>query len=339
MASLHPKTPTSFQVSSDMVGKRLDRVIYEWNPEHSRTFWQRLIQQGHIRLNGRAVKSGTIVQTGDEITIDFIDLPAPLPPLIEGSVDTKWIVYQDDYLIVVNKPRQLVVHPSRGHENDSVVHRLLPLLPYQGEDFRPGVVHRLDRDTTGLLVLARSEDVKAKLSQMIQQRQVHRDYIAVIQGHMTPSHGIIDAPIGRHLRNRLKMAIVKNGREARTRYYTLATWGSQSLVQLSLDTGRTHQIRVHLSSMGHYVIGDPLYGPTSETGPGQLLHAMRLAFLHPVTQVPLCFWTYPPSDWKTMIQEDEPVDIISPSVFHASIPPCPDISTRQLLIEGLGLLI
>ncbi|WP_020374595.1 RluA family pseudouridine synthase [Sulfobacillus thermosulfidooxidans] len=339
MASLHPKTPTSFQVSPDMVGMRLDRVIYEWNPEHSRTFWQRQIQQGHVRLNGRAVKSGTIVQAGDEIAIDFIEQPAPLPPLIEGTVDTEWIVYQDDYLIVVNKPRQLVVHPSRGHENDSVVHRLLPLLPHQGDDFRPGVVHRLDRDTTGLLVLARSEDVKAKLSQMIQQRQVHRDYIAVIQGHMTPSNGIIDAPIGRHLRNRLKMAIVKNGREARTRYYTLATWGSQSLVQLSLETGRTHQIRVHLSSMGHYVVGDPLYGPASETGPGQLLHAMRLAFLHPVTHVPLCFWTYPPSDWKTVIQEAGPVDITSPSVFHASLSPCPDISTRQLLRDGLGLLI
>ncbi len=340
MASSPPDVPAIYHVSPDLAGRRLDRVICEWRPEYSRTFWQRQIHSGRVRLNGQIAKAGTIVQGGDEVVIERVNIPSLRPDRPTRPMDLSWIMYQDDYLIVVNKPRYLVVHPSRGHEDDSVVHRLLPLLPNQGDDFRPGVVHRLDRDTTGLLVLARTDFAKARLSQMIQKREVRRDYIAVIHGHMDPPEGIIDAPIGRHQHNRLKMAVVRNGRDARTRYRTLATWAAGSLLQLTLETGRTHQIRVHLSAMGRYVVGDPLYGgpEAARNGTGQLLHALRLAFRHPITQDPLCFWHYPPLDWRQALLGVGQATITAEDVSRGDSLGCSNILTKTLLRDGLGVL-
>ncbi len=332
--------PDTYRVPEDLAGNRLDRVISHWGSEHSRTFWQRQIVKGHVRLNGNVVKAGTIVQKGDVITVERVREQSTGLVFVPKSQDAEWIVYQDDDLVVVDKPRGLVVHPSPGHENDSVVHRLLPWLPVSAEDFQPGVVHRLDRDTTGLLILARTERAKVRLSQMIQQRQVRRDYIAVIHGHMTPADGVIEAPIGRHPQNRLKMAVVRGGREAGTRYHTLAVWENYSVLLLTLETGRTHQIRVHVSAMGHAVAGDPLYGPPSGPNSGQLLHAMRLSFPHPLTGEPLCFWRFPPRDWRDFpLSGGRNVQITNQDVFGPDDLSCPSLGTRTFLTHALGFVL
>ncbi len=332
--------PDMYRITEDWSGHRLDRVVSQWNPKYSRTFWQRQIGKGRIRLNGRVVKAATIVQEGDVITVEEIPQDSAKVVLVPTSEDTGWIVYQDDDLLIVNKPRGLVVHPSPGHEDDSVVQRLLRWLPVDTEDFRPGVVHRLDRDTTGLLILARTQDAKARLSEMIQKREVRRDYIAVVHGHMTSIDGVIDAPIGRHPQNRLKMAVVNGGRNARTRYSTLAVWENYSLLRLTLETGRTHQIRVHLSAMGHPIAGDPLYGPApSKQGPGQLLHAMRMAFVHPLTDVSLCFWVDPPLDWRNVpLANGKNVSIVADDVFGIGFS-CPPLSTPDFLRHVLGFTV
>ncbi len=330
--------PDTYHVGEDWAGNRLDRVISQWQPKYSRTFWARQILKGNVRLNGDVVKGRTIVQEGDVISVGKIPDESAKEVMVPTYADTTWIVYQDDDLMIVNKPRGLVVHPSPGHEDDSVVHRLLPWLPVAAEDFRPGVVHRLDRDTTGLLILARTQEAKAKLSQMIHARQVRRDYIAVVHGHMVEAEGVIEAPIGRHPQNRLKMAVISGGREARTRYKTMAEWEDYSVLRLTLDTGRTHQIRVHLSAVGHPVEGDPLYGPSSRQGTGQLLHAMRLAFLHPFLNVPLCFWVYPPRDWSHLSRVKGDVRLVADEIFGRD-DSCKPLSTRSFLHQALGFII
>jgi 23S rRNA pseudouridine1911/1915/1917 synthase len=325
-------------VTEDQAGTRLDRLLGEWDPNHSRTVWSRQIHDGLVTVNQHPVKASYSVQGGDivEIVVRAAE-PEVTAFRREGPVEQDWILYQDDDLLVIDKPRNLVVHPSRGHHDDSVVHRLSPLLSLEGEDFRPGVVHRLDRDTTGLLVLARSERIRAKLSAMIQAREVHRDYLAVISGKLFPRAGVIEAPIGRDPDNRLKMAVIQSGRDARTHYRTLATWGSASLVQLTLETGRTHQIRVHLASVDHPVIGDSLYASKVINGSfhAQFLHAMRLAFPHPVTGQSLCFWHMPPDDWKELAGLTTDVTVVDPITF-SMLDPCPQLDTAQVLIQGLG---
>lgn len=334
----HPEAQSQ-RVGPEQAGLRLDRLLQEWGPSHSRTYWQRQILQGRIQVNGRAARASYTVQGGDAVSITQAPAaPVPAAWNTGALVDGEWVVYQDKDLVVVNKPRNLVVHPSHGHEDDSVVHRLAPWLAVESEDFRPGVVHRLDRDTTGLLVLARSETVRTRLSDMIQDREVHRDYLAVVTGRLPEPAGVIDAPIGRDPGNRLKMAVVYSGRHARTHYRTLAAWDKVSLVQLTLETGRTHQIRVHLASAGHPVQGDPLYARAGSPFKAQLLHAARLSFRHPVSGEPLCFWQMPPAeDWTSWAGQSGPVTVVDP-VALASTELCGQVDTGFLLAKGLGLL-
>jgi 23S rRNA pseudouridine1911/1915/1917 synthase len=239
---------------------------------------------------------------GQTIQAELLSESLPARPERSGS-GGEWpsfVVYHDEDVIVINKPRGLVVHPSPGHWDVSVVSELLPWL-YQSEDepIRPGVVHRLDRDTTGLMVLARNIRSREMLSQAIQTRSVTRQYLAVVRGWVEPLAGVIDAALGRHPTQRLKMAVIYNGRPARTRYRTLARWPGFSLLECTLKTGRTHQIRVHLASLGHPVAGDVLYGGRHPAFPlGQLLHAARLRFLHPVREDVLDFVVLPPADWR-----------------------------------------
>ncbi len=325
-------------VTEQEAGTRLDRLLGEWDASRSRTVWTRQILDGSVTVNQHVAKASYSVQLGDRVDIRVRAAESEVTAFRhEGPVEQEWILYQDDDLLVIDKPRNLVVHPSRGHHDDSVVHRLSPLLSLDGEDFRPGVVHRLDRDTTGLLVLARSEKIRAKLSAMIQTRDVHRSYLAVISGKLFPRAGVIDAPIGRDPDNRLKMAVIQSGRAARTHYRTLATWGNSSLMQLTLETGRTHQIRVHLASVGHPVIGDTLYASKVINGSfsGQFLHAMRLAFAHPVSGKPMCFWHMPPEDWKELAGFMADVTVENPWVFP-EMEPCPPVSTELVLTQGLG---
>ncbi len=296
-----PKTVLTVPPEAD--GRRVDRFLADMLPERSRTLWQREVKAHQVKVRHHTAKSGDLVHTGDQVEVEWEDTPAVGPDLdAMTEIDSSLIIYQDDAIIVVNKPRDLVVHPSRGHWEDSVVHRLHPLLGNDGSHFRPGVVHRLDQNTTGLLVLARNELARSKLSQAITDRQVHRRYLAVVHGQIGPLSGRIDAPIGRDAKNRLKMATVLSGKPATTRYRTIALTSGYSLVQLSLDTGRTHQIRVHLSAIGHAVAGDVVYGGGHPQGllGGQALHAGQLAFSHPETGQLLCFTAPLPWDWKEL---------------------------------------
>jgi 23S rRNA pseudouridine1911/1915/1917 synthase len=304
-------------------------------PERSRTVWQREVKAHQVKVQHRTAKAGDLVHVGDLVEVQWEDPPvARLDLDAVTDIDSSLIVYQDDAIVVVNKPRELVVHPSRGHWEDSVVHRLRPLLGDDGIYFRPGVVHRLDQNTTGLLVLARNELARSKLSQAITDRQVHRRYLAVVHGQIGPLSGRIDAPIGRDAKNRLKMATVLSGKPATTRYRTIALTSGYSLVQLSLDTGRTHQIRVHLSAIGHAVAGDVVYGGGHPQGllGGQALHAGQLAFSHPETGQLLCFTAPLPWDWKELGFLSW--HVVQESVFEEEedvLYPCPKWTTADLL--------
>ncbi len=318
-------------------GVRVDRFLADALPHRSRTAWQREIRRGSVLIAHKSAQARDLVHQGQTIDVTWNeDEGAPLLSNRE-AVDQSLIIYQDDWIVVVNKPRGLVVHPSVGHQDDSLVQRLWSLLtPEASEDARPGVVHRLDRDTTGLLVLARSEVVRRRLSEAIQQRTVYRRYLAVVMGHLAVPNGTIEGPIARHPKHRLKMAVVVGGRPAVTHYRTLAQDKNRSLLQLSLETGRTHQIRVHLASIGHPVIGDALYGGESCAGlEGQALHAASLAFTHPITGESLCFTADVPSDWMAVAQTKTRWEPTASPVFAPKILDCPEEPTPAFL-ERLG---
>ncbi|NMP21637.1 RluA family pseudouridine synthase [Sulfobacillus sp. DSM 109850] len=302
---------------------RLDRFLQSFGPDRSRAFWQRQIEAGRVLVNGRREKAGYVLKPGQTVQVEPVKEMPPALKAAQGSDAglPDWVVYLDEHLMVVNKPRGLVVHPSAGHWQDSLVHRLLPWLPHEEGEWRPGVVHRLDRDTSGLMVLARHQKAREALSVAIQARQVTRQYVAVARGRLAPEKGVIDAPLGRDPRQRLRMAVVYGGREARTHYRTVARWPGMSLLALTLETGRTHQIRVHLASLGHPVVGDPLYGGRLEPfRHGQLLHAGRLAFEHPVSKKRLAFTALPPSDWAQLAQFGAP-EIAAPYVYAEGVEP------------------
>jgi 23S rRNA pseudouridine1911/1915/1917 synthase len=288
-------------VPPELAGTRLDRVLTALRPEVSRTRWQRAIRLGLVRINDRIVTEPRwVLRAGDRIRADLPpeDIPAQLsyePPPVPLD-----IVYEDAYLLVVAKPRGLVVHPAAGHWHQTLVQALWPAVQGAGgEEWRPGIVHRLDKDTSGLLIVARRADVRQALSDMLARREIHRSYWALVEGRPDPPAGVIDAPIGRHPAHRLKMAVVAHGRAAVTHYRTVATWARYAWLDIELETGRTHQIRVHLAHIGHRVVGDPLYGHAGQLGfPAQALHAWRIRFRHPVTGVALDFTAPWPADWQ-----------------------------------------
>ncbi len=311
------------EVASDAADERLDKLVARVWTDHSRSFWHRQITAGRVRVNGRAEKGGYLVRAGQIVSCAF----EPEAPLILSAPDPgaavlpDWVVYCDADLLVINKPRQLVVHPSAGHWTDSVVHRLLPWLPQADGEVRPGVVHRLDRDTSGLMVLARNARARERLSRAIQERTVTRQYVAVVRGTLRPEMGTIDAPIGRDPANRLKMAVVQDGREARTHYRTAARWDGASLLVCTLDTGRTHQIRVHAAALGHPVLGDTSYGGRHAAfAAGQMLHAGRLSFFHPASGEAMVFESAPPEDWKQLTELGTP-EVASPWLYDSTAGP------------------
>ncbi len=319
-------------VPPDAEATRMDRFLADTLPERSRTAWQRELRQGGILVAKKPARARDLVRVGQEIEVTWLEPESPVP-ISNAYPDQSLVVYQDDWIVVVNKPRGLVVHPSAGHREDSLVHRLWPLLTTEAaDDLRPGVVHRLDRDTTGLLVLARNEIVRRRLSEAIQQRKVYRRYLAVIMGHLAVPIGTIEAPIARHPKHRVKMAVVLGGRPAITHYRTLAQGENHALVQLGLETGRTHQIRVHLASIGHPVVGDIVYGGEPCAGlEGQALHAAALAFMHPITEKALCFMVDLPGDWRVVGKTEGRWQPMASPVFAPTILECPDESTIDFL--------
>lgn len=295
---------TTLNVPPEHAGERLDRVLAAVFPGRSRTFWQREIVAGRVTLNDQAAKPRDLTRTGDRIAILEAreETGAESAPAFSDPLPASRLLYCDEALIVVDKPRGMVVHPARGHYEDTLVHHLGPWLREDSDPgtLRPGIVHRLDKDTTGCLVIARTGTVRELLSEAIRTRTVERWYLAVVEGIPDPPAGLVDAPIGRDPRNRLRMAPVLRGRVARTHYTTVAAWEKAALLMLKLETGRTHQIRVHLSALGHPVAGDDLYGARLPLGfETQALHAWRVRLPHPLHPAVVTAMARIPSEWDS----------------------------------------
>jgi 23S rRNA pseudouridine1911/1915/1917 synthase len=247
---------------------------------------RRLIDEGMVAVEGRLPgKAGVKLEPGEHVQVT---VPPPEPARPEPEAIPLRIVYEDDDLLIVDKPADLAVHPSPGHSSHTLVNAVLahcPNLSGVGGQRRPGIVHRLDKDTSGLIIVAKHDAAHLSLSRQLKERKVEKTYVALVEGRIDPAQGVIDAPIARDPRHRKRMAIVKGGREARTRYRLLRKVEGRSLVEVRPETGRTHQIRVHLASIGHPVVADPVYGRAKAIAPvpRQFLHAQRLAFRHPRT--------------------------------------------------------
>lgn len=264
--------------------ERLDYYISNELDEISRTYLQRLIKDGQVEVNGKIKKSSYLVKEGDRI---IVNLPEPKKLEIIAEDIPLDIVYEDEDVVVINKPQDMVVHPAPGNYSGTLVNALL----YQVDSLssingviRPGIVHRLDKDTSGLLVVAKNDHAHRGLSNQLKERKVHREYIALVNGVIKNEIGRIHQPIGRDPKNRKKMAVITtNSKEAITNYWVLQNFSNYTLVKVKLETGRTHQIRVHFSHIKHAVVGDPVYskGNNEFNLDKQLLHARKLGFIHP----------------------------------------------------------
>jgi 23S rRNA pseudouridine1911/1915/1917 synthase len=264
----------------------------------SRSAAGRLARAGLVRLNGRAARAADQVRAGDVLEYE---LPEAEPVEPQPQAIPLQVVYDDADLVVVDKPAGMVVHPAAGHSSGTLVHALLGLGgPWStlGGSARPGIVHRLDRGTSGLILAARNDAAHRALTAQLADRTLSRTYLAIVRGSVTGGERVLDGPIGRHPRDRLRMAVVEGGRPARTRVRPVERRGGHTLVQCDLETGRTHQIRVHLAVLGHPVVGDELYGRRRPGDPERpLLHATRLRLRHPRTGEPMTFESPPPADF------------------------------------------
>jgi len=269
-------------LTADTPGERLDVFLARSLPDLSRTHAQRLIAEGHVRIDGQTPKPSLRLEPGALVEVER---PDPVATDLEPEAIPLTVAYEDPDVIVVDKPAGMAVHPAPGHERSTLVNALLAhcsdLAGIEGT-LRPGIVHRLDKDTSGLLVVAKNDRAQLALTAQMAARTARKEYLALVQGRPPPT-GTIDAPIGRHPGRRKQMAIVAEGKPARTHFRTLGPAGADTLVLARLDTGRTHQIRVHFAGIGHPVIGDPVYGRRSDLIDRQFLHAWRLGFEHPRT--------------------------------------------------------
>lgn len=268
-------------VEAEAQGKRLDVYLTEKLPDLSRSYIQKLIEKECITVEDRVRKSSYKVQEDESILLE-------LPELEELEVSAKDIpidiLYEDEDLVVVNKEKGMVVHPAQGNYHDTLVNALL----YHVKDLsgingilRPGIVHRIDKDTTGILVVAKNDFAHGYLSAQLKDHSMKREYLALVHGNVKTDHGTIDAPLGRSRKDRMKMAIVEDGKRAVTHYDVVRRYQGFTLIRAKLETGRTHQIRVHMASVHHPLVGDYVYGHKKETIKGQLLHAATLGFETP----------------------------------------------------------
>ena len=296
--------PGPFTVSDTDVGLRLDRYVAQMAATVSRTRAQALIDDGQIVVNGKPAKASYPMACGDVVALSGTTVAPQSLPTAEDIPLT--IVYEDAYLLVVDKPAGMVVHPAHGHEGGTLVNALLAYSASLGNaaTMRPGIVHRLDKDTSGLLIVAKDDVTLVALGQQMRAHTMTKTYITLVEGHLEPTNGTIEAPIGRDPRQRQRMAILsQGGRAARTLFTTTRTIGGRSLMRATLVTGRTHQIRVHFAAVGHPVVGDALYGRAqAPMPPRQFLHATELVFTHPITTVPLHLISPLPSDLATFLQ-------------------------------------
>lgn len=289
-------------VITDQTG-RIDKVLTSLEPEITRSQLKNLINDGHVTVNGQAVKPKYKVQAGDKIS-----LVKPEPQSLELTPENipLDIVYEDDDMIVVNKPQGMVVHPAPGHPDHTLVNALLyhsPLSTINGT-FRPGIVHRIDKDTSGLLMVAKNDLAHQSLAEQLRNKTNKREYLALVYGQIKEDEGTIDAPLGRNPQDRKKQAVVKDGRHAVTHFKVVKRYDNFTLVKCILETGRTHQIRVHMKYIGHPLVGDPLYGPRKVIGKnGQFLHAALLGFKHPRTGEEMVFEAPLPENFQKMLDK------------------------------------
>ena len=297
----------SLVIDAGQHGERLDRALVLCVPEFSRSYLQQLLAAGAARLNGQAVlKPAQRVKVGDRIELEM--RPTQESQAFRAEVMALDVVYEDAHLLVVNKPAGLVVHPAPGNWSGTLLNGLLGRDAHAAQVPRAGIVHRLDKDTSGLMVVARTRSAMDALVEMIGKREVHRQYMAIAWGHWSgPVDRTVDAAIGRDPRNRLRMAVVdlthQAGKTASTGFTLLDNADKGCWVQCTLQTGRTHQIRVHMASIGHALVGDTLYGGHAVAGmERQALHAFRLAFEHPFTQAALEFYASLPPDMTAALE-------------------------------------
>lgn len=291
------------QLVADSSGERLDRFVTNYSPALSRSFIQKLITEGWITVNGCPAKPAFKLKIGDRIAITE---PPPEPsPLTPEHIQLD-IRYEDSDIIVVNKPPGMTTHPAPGNRSGTLVNALLGILPELAESSgpeRPGIVHRLDKDTSGLIVVAKNRKALENLSDQFKLRQVQKTYIALVKGHVKPDAGLIDAPIGRDYFHHKKMAIVSAGRQARTSYRVKHYLDGYTLLTLKPETGRTHQIRVHLAEIGYPIVGDVTYGIRSDLVSRQFLHAYKLIFRLPSSGEQATFIAQLPADLKAVLDE------------------------------------
>ncbi|WP_426349456.1 RluA family pseudouridine synthase [Alloiococcus sp. CFN-8] len=267
------------------IGVRIDKFLTDRLKASSRSYMQNIIDKGLVKVNNKVVKSNYKLRGGDEIEVTIPE--AEKLEVIPQEIPLD-ILYEDRDVIVINKPQGMVVHPAAGNKDNTLVNALL----HHCEDLsgingviRPGIVHRIDKNTSGVLVAAKNDNAHNKLAEQLKEHTMNREYIALVEGRLNNESGTIDAPLGRNPQDRLKYAVVKNGKNAVTHYNVLQVFDRFTLVACKLETGRTHQIRVHMAYIGHPLVGDPLYGYKKQSFKleGQLLHARILGFVHPST--------------------------------------------------------
>jgi len=299
------------RIPDNAAGRRFDQVLAELFSDYSRSRLQAWIRAGAVRLDDRVVETRYRVSGGErvEIEAELQENTEVLPQAIPLDVR-----YEDEYLLVINKPAGLVVHPAAGNRDGTLQNALLHYDAALAALPRAGIVHRLDKDTSGLMVVARQLSAHKSLVEQLQARSVHREYVALVQGQVTAS-GAVDAPIGRHPRDRLRMAVVESGKPAVTHYRVLERFPAYTLVEAKLETGRTHQIRVHMAHIHHPLVGDPLYGGRFRLPAGasetlanglrsfrrQALHARRLEFIHPASGESVGWEAGLPADFEQLL--------------------------------------
>lgn len=273
-------------VNENDKGKRLDIYIAENFNELSRTMIKKLIESNNILVNDKSEKVSYKVQANDNISIDVPEAKETKLKAQEIPLD---IIYEDSDIIVVNKPKGMVVHPANGNPDGTLVNAILSIcknsLSGIGGELRPGIVHRLDKDTSGLIIVAKNDKAHINMSEQIKERNVKKTYIALVRGNVPEEEATINMPIGRSTKDRKKMAVTKNGKQAITHFKVLKRYSKYTLLEIKIETGRTHQIRVHMAEIGYPVVGDAVYSNgKNEFGiEGQMLHAYKLEFMHPIT--------------------------------------------------------
>lgn len=275
-----------YTINKELAGNRIDKVLPTLDENLTRVMAQKLIEQENVKVNGKSVKTSYKLNENDKVEVE-------IPEVKEISIKAQDIpvevLYEDNDIIVVNKPKGLVVHPANGNPDGTLVNALMKIckgtLSGIGGEIRPGIVHRLDKDTSGVLIVAKNDKAHLALCEQIKNREVKKTYLALTRGIIKENEATINMPIGRSTTDRKKMAVVKTGKEAITHFKVLERFKENTLLEINLETGRTHQIRVHLSQIGYPIVGDMVYsnGKNKFGVQGQMLHAWKIKFMHPIT--------------------------------------------------------